>query len=159
MKVVPVTLVCCMPRSSCSFARLLLQRHGFISGPQSATRNNFAPTVEYLIALKSESSKFEFIFLTSTLFTPAPSSIAAARDLLSGLNRVSVGRGCTAPMQLADPANLPYLSPQQPVMHAGFLTSGRGSLTNMLRFGILIALSVLASSVASAGSRLFKWRT
>src|SRR5258705_9375295 len=42
---------------------------------------------------------------------------------------------------------------QQPDMHAGFLTSGLASPTNMLRFGILIAASVLASSVASAGSR------
>jgi hypothetical protein len=42
---------------------------------------------------------------------------------------------------------------QQPDMHAEFLTSGLGSPTNMLRFGILIAASVLASSVASAGSR------
>ena len=48
--------------------------------------------------------------------------------------------------------------PQQPFMQAGFLTSGRGSPTNMLRFGILIALSVLASSVASAGSSPFRLR-
>ena len=42
---------------------------------------------------------------------------------------------------------------QQPLMQAGFLTSGLGSPTNMLRFGILIAASVLASSVASAGKQ------
>jgi hypothetical protein len=47
-----------------------------------------------------------------------------------------------------------YLFPQS-VMQSGFLTSGRGSPTNMPRFGILIALSVLASSVASAGSKPF----
>jgi hypothetical protein len=59
---------------------------------------------------------------------------------------------------LAAPARLSHLSPQQPVMHSGFLTSGRGSPTNMLRFGILTALSVLASSVASAGISPFRLR-
>src|SRR5436305_1252898 len=47
-----------------------------------------------------------------------------------------------------------HLSPpvlKQPVMHAEFLTSGRGSLTNMPLFGIFTAESVSASSVAPAG--------
>src|SRR4029077_4866578 len=51
------------------------------------------------------------------------------------------------------------LVPQQSVMHAGFFTSGRGSAVNMLRFGILIAASVLASSVPSAGNNPFRLRT
>src|SRR5438445_8465983 len=59
---------------------------------------------------------------------------------------------------IADPAILACWFPQQPVMHSGFLTSGLGSPTNMLRFGILIAASVLASSVASAGSRPLRLR-
>jgi hypothetical protein len=47
---------------------------------------------------------------------------------------------------------------QQSIMHAGFSTSGRESPTNIFRFGILIALSVLASRVASAGNKPFRWR-
>lgn len=48
--------------------------------------------------------------------------------------------------------------PQQPFSQAGFLTSGLGSPVNLSRFGILIALSVLASRVASDGSRPFRLR-
>src|ERR1700730_12463163 len=47
---------------------------------------------------------------------------------------------------------------QQSVMHAGLVTSGRESPTNMFRFGILIALRLLASRVASAGSKPFRYR-
>jgi hypothetical protein len=48
--------------------------------------------------------------------------------------------------------------PQQPVMHAGFFTSGRGSPPNMFRFGILIALNFLASSVPFAENNPFRLR-
>jgi hypothetical protein len=45
---------------------------------------------------------------------------------------------------------------QQSVMHAGLVTSGRESPTNMFRFGILIALRPLASRIVSAGSKPFR---
>ena len=48
--------------------------------------------------------------------------------------------------------------PSQPIVHAGFLTSGRGSSTNIFRFGILTARRILESSVASAESSPFRLR-
>jgi hypothetical protein len=56
---------------------------------------------------------------------------------------------------LAKPVRAFHVS-QQSVMHAGLVTSGRESPTNMLRFGILIALRLLASRVAAAGSKPFR---
>jgi len=50
-----------------------------------------------------------------------------------------------------------YIPPQR-VMHSGFFTSGLASPTNLLRFGILIAESVFASSVESAGNRPLRLR-
>jgi hypothetical protein len=63
-----------------------------------------------------------------------------------------------APHAISGPGESLLLVPQQPVIHAGFFTSGRESPTNMLRFGILIALSVLASSVAFGGSSPLRLR-
>jgi hypothetical protein len=51
-----------------------------------------------------------------------------------------------------------FAPPQQPLSHAEFLTSGRGSPTNMARLGILIALRVLASTVASGGNSPLRLR-
>jgi hypothetical protein len=75
---------------------------------------------------------------------------ASPSEVISVVNVYQIAMVATL---LRIPPILVCLFPQQPVMHAGFLTSGLGSPTNMLRFGILIAASVLASSVASAGSR------
>ena len=77
-----------------------------------------------------------------------------------GLLRGNDGRLDMCPRRtlITDPTKLVFLFSQQPDMHSGFLTSGLGSPTNMLRFGILIAASVLASSVASAGSRPLRLR-